>query len=186
MSNEKKTTEEELAYYIEMLKPHKEHLTSSREWNEYKNLYKLPHSQTLIRKFGSWNALKEAVGVNKVFAQNRPIKYDADTIKAILKEHGSHLTTKLQWDQYAKENKLPNYTVLFERLTEEEVFDITGYRKSFNKDSLKDVIKKYYPTTPPTFKEWEALGKAESDAPSASLIVVHFGSWKNMIDYVYE
>lgn len=176
----------ELTHYIELLQNHKEYLTSAREWNEYRKENNLPHSQTLIKKFGSWNAVKESIGTERVNERHRPVKYNKETVINILKEHGRHLTTKLDWDKYAKEHKLPNYTVLFKRLSDEEIYDLTGYRRVFSKELLVQIIKDYYPTTPPTIREWRELAKIEKSAPSASLIIVHFGSWKGMIESIYE
>ncbi|WP_084242343.1 hypothetical protein [Planomicrobium okeanokoites] len=179
-------SKEELQPYIEMLKPHKEFLTSAREWNAYRKDLGLPHSQTLIGKFGSWNAVKESFEDVEVNARHRPIKYDKAKVKAILKEHGEHLTSQAAWNQYANENKLPNYTILFDRLTDEEIYEITKYRRVYTKDIISQIVKEYYPTTPPSFREWNYLAKNETGIPSASLIIVRFGSWKRMIKEVYE
>lgn len=182
----KSVTKEELDPYIKLLEPHKEFITSAREWNAYRKEKELPHSQTLIGKFGSWNAVKEALGITEVNARHRPIKYDKATIERILKEHGRHLTSKLAWDKYAHKKELPNYTVLFERLSDKEIADLTGYRRVYTKDIINQIVKKYYPTTPPTFREWNYLAKNEKDVPSASLIVVRYGSWKSMIEDIYK
>lgn len=186
MENEDKVSKEELKRYIEMLKPHRESLTSAREWNAYSKENGLPHSQTLIGKFGSWNSVKVAAGVSQVNAGHRPVKYDKAKVKEVLKEHGKHLTSKLAWDKYANEQKLPHYTIIFERLTDEEVFELTNYRRTYTKEIISQTVKKYYPATPPTFREWQELAKKEDGIPSASLIIVRFGSWKKMINDVYE
>lgn len=183
MNKEKK--QEDLTPYIELLRPHREHLTSSRKWNDYRLNLGLPHSQTLIRKFGSWNALKETLEIGEVFEPHRPVKYDAAIIREILKEHGKHLTSQVKWNEYAKNNKLPNYTVIFERLSEDQVFELTDYRKTLNKDSVVEMIKKYYPTEPPTSRQWNMLAKEKPNVPSSSSIILMFESWKKMIREVY-
>lgn len=183
MTKEKKNVD--LSHYIEIIKPHQEYLTSNRQWNEYRIGKDLPHSQTLIRKFGSWNAIKEALKLEEVNGAHRPVKYDPDAVKAVLKEHGQHLLTQVKWNEYAKENKLPNYTVIFERLSEDEVFELTGYLKNVDKKSLTKVIRKHYPDKAPTSREWNNLAKTTPHIPSSSTIIVHFGTWKKMIRAVY-
>lgn len=186
MENMDKKTIEELEPYIEMLKPHKEFITSAREWNAYRKENGLPHSQTLIGKFGSWNAVKEAVGISKLNAGHRPIKYDKAMVEHVLKEHGQHLTSKLAWDRYANEHNLPHYTIIFERLSDEEVFELSKYRRIYTKEIISQTVKNYYPGTPPSYREWQHLAKNEDGVPSASLIIVRYGSWKKMIKEVYE
>lgn len=175
-----------LPYYIELLAPHKEQLTSTRKWNNYRTHHDLPHSQTLIRQFGSWNEVKEALDIKEVNERHRPIKYDADKVRAVLKEHGEHLKSMQQWNAHATEHHLPNYAVLFDRLSEDEVFELTGYRKTFNQETLSQVIKKHFPDSAPTIRRWEELANTDSNIPSASLIILHFGSWKKMKRKVYD
>lgn len=170
---------------IERLRPHLENVTSTRDWDEYRKQHDLPHSQTLINKFGSWNRLKEALSM-KQNALHRPVKYTPDVVREILQEHGTALTGQVAWNNYAKENQLPNYKIIFERLSETEVYEITGYIKKYTVDISKKIVLEHFPDKPPTFAEWERLAKVNRNVPSATGLFKQFGSWRNMVSQIYQ
>lgn len=181
MSRKQKFTDEEL---WELATKHKQAMTSVSEWNRYAKTQGLPHSQTMIQRFGSWNEIKEKLEL-EVNHQYRPQKYDRDELLAILKEHKTAYTNIYAWNQYAIKHKLPTHQVFEKYLGLETLELLTELKPVLSKESVKRQIKEYFPERPPTVMQWLNLSK-QSSVVSTSTIIRYFGSWNNMKAHVYR
>lgn len=172
---------------IQLLKPHVGQMTSVRNWNEFSKAEGIPHSQTLIQHFGSWNAVKEVFGV-EAQGQHRPSVYSAEDVRTILKTHGHALQSASKWNKYANDNGLPNYQLLFTKLDDEEISELTGYRKrtKWTKENLGEVILRHFPDAPPSSLEWQMTASANKGLPAFSTIINKFGSWSAMKRQLYR
>ncbi|MDO6657376.1 hypothetical protein [Anaerobacillus sp. 1_MG-2023] len=97
-----KLGEEEL---IQLLKPHKQAMTTVRAWDEYSDTHNLPRSITLIKRFGSWNKTKQLLEISKIRQRE---KYTRNELIHIGKEHINYFSTKRNWEKYASEQHLPS------------------------------------------------------------------------------
>lgn len=88
---------------IRTLQKHKHALTTVKGWDKYAKEHNLPPSVSLIYAFGSWNAVKQALGLP---AQKN--KYSIQELEEIAEQHKEHITGKLAWDEYSKKNHLPS------------------------------------------------------------------------------
>jgi len=88
--------------FIKKLSKYKEHITTAREWDKFRKGKKLPSSNTLIRKFKSWNNLKAALKIGKSFRT-----YTKSELIDLAKANSQHFTTIKDWDIYSKKKALP-------------------------------------------------------------------------------
>lgn len=102
---------------LEKLKLYKEQMSSAQQWNDFKKENAdlgLPHSNTLINYFGSWNNVKELVDDLPVQKQ-----WEMDELKEVLKNHLEGLKgTPLEWEEYKLENPtetLPSSTTIINK-----------------------------------------------------------------------
>lgn len=92
--------------YIHLLTPHKEYLRTMDGWNEYIKLQTgltLPSSETLTKKFKSWNELLSSFGLEKEWSNEEYIQ--------LLAPYKEHLITMASWETYRNINdavKLPD------------------------------------------------------------------------------
>ncbi len=164
--------------YLEMITPHKEHLTSIGHWNEYRKNKDLPHAQTLIKCFGSWNSLKEILSLEQN-NQSRPMKYTDEDLINLLQKYKHKYTSATEWDLFAEEQNIPKHYLFLDRLGAEELQKYTGIVSRWTDDSIRAVILQYFPDRPPTTREWLLLSETEK-VPSKMTIIRHFGSWNAM------
>ena len=180
MSLRSRYSDEEL---LEIAKKHKDFFTSVGKWNTYAKEHGLPHHQTFIQRFGSWNNIKDLLNF-ETNEQHRPYKYEVSELLEILNEHKEAYTGIYAWNQYAKEHQLPTHGV-FERILGIKKLDsITNYTQSASKEDLKKIILSYFPNKPPTVNEWKSISKA-NEVPSFTTVIRRFGSWNLMKVYVY-
>ncbi len=166
-------------------KQHIEQITSTKQWDEYRKNKNLPHSQTFISYFGSWNALKERLGL-PIVERGRGQLYDDARLIEFLKQYKDHFTTNLKWDEFALANNLPRYHVFLQRLGQNEIAKHTGKTYGYSDDVLKQLIKSNFPTIPPTVRAWNRLSETNTDIPNAKTIIRRFGSWKKMKYELYR
>lgn len=167
-----------------ILKKHKDAITSVAAWNRYAKKHKLPHSQTFINRFGSWNEIKKKLNLN-INQQHRPSKYSKEELYEILRKHNNAYKNIYQWNQYAKKHKLPSHDVFVRHLGLKELESIVGV--SFSGYSIENIakqIREHFPHKPPTVDEWKRLSRTKK-LVSESTIISKFGSWNNMKSYVY-
>lgn len=168
---------------MEILFPHKEHLTSVRAWNEYSKEHNLPHSATLINQFGSWNNAKAAFSLEESKPQ-RPVKYSAEGLMEVLETHHAKFTTINDWNTFASNNELPAYQTFERHLGRDIIEEKTGLVLEWNEEKLKKVIKKYFPSKAPTVAQWNEKAK-EYHLPTHMTIVRHYKSWSIMKARIY-
>ncbi|MEK4247858.1 hypothetical protein MKZ20_21480 [Psychrobacillus sp. FSL K6-2684] len=169
-----------------LLQEHKEHLTSTKAWNEYAKQHQLPHSSTLIKNFGSWNLTKEAFSLEQAKA-HRPVKYTSEQLLEILDNYKSKFTNIYDWNMFASENQLPTFQTFERYLGKEFMEEQTGAGGTikWDEDKLKELIKSNFPSKPPTVKEWNLLAK-EKQLPTHMTIIAYFNSWNLMKHRVYH
>lgn len=180
MSRKQKFSDKEL---WEIASKHKEAFTSVEGWNQYAKENGLPHSQTFIQRFGSWNTIKEKLNLD-TNNQHRPVKYQINELNSIIREHKEALTSINSWNQYAQRHNLPSYDVFERHLGAEQIEEITQYKTHLTQNDLKKIILSHFPESPPTVSDWKALSETKR-VPSFSTIIRKFGSWKEMKRKVY-
>lgn len=169
---------------LETINKHSEELTSTSSWDRYRVGKDLPHSQTLISHFGSWNNLKKELNLT-LNKQSRPVIFSDEELYKIIKEHKDHYTSVADWNVYAEQNGLPSHALITDRLEPESIYYKTGIIVRFTHTIIKDLMLKFYPSTPPTMKEWDMLSEREY-LPSSSTVARRFGSWRALINILYQ
>jgi hypothetical protein len=156
---------------------HREQLTSTIKWNTYSKEAGLPHSQTFIKHFGSWNKLKECLSLPELNA-HRPVTYSKDTIKQILEDHGQHYTSNRAWDDYVNDKELPIHQTIINHYSIEEIRELVKVppKGTYTETDLRKAMLTHFPYHSPTIKEWNQLAKNE-DLPNAATYMRRFGSW---------
>ena len=86
---------------LNILKEHKEHITTARNWEHYAKEHSLPSSSSLIKLFGSWNNVKSQLGLTTMK------RYSKKELLDIAKKHSNHFTTYSNWNEYASKHGLP-------------------------------------------------------------------------------
>ncbi|WP_078557224.1 hypothetical protein [Bacillus alkalicellulosilyticus] len=155
---------------IDLLKPHKSHVTTARAWDKYAKENNLPPSITIIKKFDTWNSFKEILNVKKS-EQKEYLGYKKEEVEEILRVHGKNLENRFQWDEYAKEHKLPTYKTLKKHFTWEEILSYAG-------KTLIDIANQHYEVfSTASIKKWDEYAR-EHDLPSASSFIRKYETWK--------
>lgn len=85
---------------IELLIPHKEHLTTVGKWEEYASKHNLPSYYSLRKFFNDWNEIRSALGTEIKG------KYDRNSLIQIGKEHKEHAKTIRMWKDYSANQTL--------------------------------------------------------------------------------
>lgn len=168
---------------IELLQNHKDHLTSMSKWNVYSKEHDLPHSQTIIKYFGTWNKVKEALSLEQQ-GQSRPPEYTDEMLLEYLDRYKEEFTSISEWNTFAKTNQLPSYYT-FTRHLGTEIVEQKTMTMVWDKNKLKRLILSYFPETPPTVTKWMEVANKEK-LPSHMTIVRHFKSWTQMKYEVYR
>lgn len=167
---------------LKIANEHRVHFTSTRKWNEYARKNGLPHHQTFIQRFGSWNDVKEKLGL-QTNNQYRPLKYSKTELLKILSEHSKAYTSINAWNMYAKKHQLPTHGVFERQLGINQLEELTPFNSK--EIDLKELILTYFPIHPPTVTEWKDLSKNIS-VPHYMTIIRKFGSWNLMKNQVYK
>jgi len=178
----KKKSQYDKESLLALLQEHKEHITSMNAWNIYCKEKGLPHSQTIIKHFGSWNLAKSALSLEQL-EQNRPVRYKESELIDLLEQHKDKFSTINDWNAYASKNQLPTYYTFVSHLGKDLVEQKTSL-VSWDKNKLSQLILKYYPDSPPTVNSWRTMEK-QYGLPSHMTIVRHFQSWSLMKSEVY-
>ena len=171
---------------LAIAKQHKKHITSVTKWNDYRKTQKtkgLPHSQTFISRFGSWNAFKEMLSLD-INNQSRPQTFTDVELIDILNEHKDHYTGITEWDNFADQNGLPKHALLLDRLGMDQVYDLTGFTSQWSKEQLERLILMHFPDKPPTQRECNDLSD-QVNLPSYLTVIRRFGSCNSMKHSVY-
>ncbi|QPC47549.1 hypothetical protein [Mangrovibacillus cuniculi] len=169
-------------YLLDTAKKHKEQFTSIAKWNTFAKQNDLPLATTYIKRFGTWNEVKESIG-NSTNKQHRPKEYTDENLHQVINLHKEHFKTINHWNQYAALNNLPPFLTLERRLGRELIEEVL--EKQFVIDDYGKILREVFPSKSPTVQEWTQISQ-EQDLPSTSTIIRHYGSWKKMKKEVYE
>jgi len=175
---------------IHMLQSYKEHTYTVAKWESFRKANKelnLPHSQTFIKVFSSWNNAKEAANLIRLTKSKKP-KHSKSELIDMLKIHGHHFTSTESWNKYAKEHSLPSSTIILRSLDEEDKETyLNRKKKGYSKARLKKLLVTSFPDTTPTANDWETFRKNKNEPlPSQSVFITKFGSWTNALRETYE
>lgn len=123
---------------INQVEPHIKNLTTVRSWNKYAKEHELPSAVTLIHYFGSWNNVKQALGLKTIQGLNK------DELLTIAKKHSKYFTSRREWREYAKANQLPT--------------DITYINVFGSWNKVKDILQmEYVPTQKPIYSREQII-----------------------------
>lgn len=104
---------------------------------------------------------------------------------SILEQHKSNYETIQEWNRYASEHKLPDHEVFERNLGLSNLEEIVGHALTIRKETLKTYMLKYFPSKPPTIKEWTEIANTYK-LPVANTFILHFGSWSKMKAEIYS
>ncbi|MCM3005710.1 hypothetical protein [Priestia koreensis] len=164
---------------LEIAKQHRKYFATRTIWDEYAKKHDLPRMSSYIYRFGSVQKVKDLLEINPNYSQTEAfIELKKEEIRNILKEHGSHIENRTQWDEYAKEHKLPTYKTLVNYFSWEEILKLSGRpkKRKFTKEDLIPIARAH-------LDHFRSVGKwndyaQEHDLPSAMTFIRTFGSWK--------
>lgn len=161
---------------------HRDHLSTKRIWDAYYKEKGLPSSSTFLKVFGTWNNLKDFVGISKGL---RSDQYSKEDIEKILKEHGNNFENRQLWDVYAKENRLPTYKTIKKHFDYDQILKLVNQRKkiNFTKEDLFKIAKEHEIILSSTMKSWDEYA-AENKLPSSHTFLKRFGSWRKAKHYI--
>jgi hypothetical protein len=161
---------------------YKEHMTSTRSWDQFANQLYLPKSSTYIAHFGKWSEVLNKVGVTTKKSGN----YRKDEIKRILQENAKHYNSPKDWDTYAKQHSFPTYKTIRNYLTYNELTQLvkSDIRKKYSEEELIQIARRhmeYFRTQ----KKWNEFAK-QNNLPASTTYTRKFGTWKLAKVKVYE
>ncbi|KZE68000.1 hypothetical protein AWM68_17670 [Fictibacillus phosphorivorans] len=157
---------------------HKEHFCSLLKWDVYARKHGYPVSATYIKAFGSWSNSKKQIGITPEIKKSDT--YSKEDIKSILKQHANNYLNRRQWDEYAKENKLPTYKTLKKHFEYDEILEIVNKKKTFNltKEDLIQIAKDHKDKfVYASVTQWSNYA-ADKELPSSHKFINMFGSWR--------
>lgn len=178
-----RTNEFDKESILAILQQHKEHMTGVSPWNVYSKEKGLPHSQTIIRYFGTWNQAKASLSLEPLKRGGNTL-YTEEELLVYLEKYKDKFTTIYEWDDFAMQNQLPYYYTFTRNLGTDVVEEKTRIMV-WDKEKLKKLIPQYFPDQPPTISKWKNIAK-EHNLPSHMMIIRHFKSWSNMKYELYE
>lgn len=128
---------------IKLLEPHKQKITTTKNWDIYSNNKNLPNSSKLIKKYGTWNNLKKALDLpinNTSFTEQEMYE--------IIMENKDKIRTMKSWDKYAKEKSLPSsrkLLVTFGSWSKVKSFAGTERERKpkYNKERIKNILQEH-------------------------------------------
>jgi len=156
------------------LESHKEHLTTVTKWDEYAKAHSLPPSVTLIKNFGSWNAVKSALNIPTTI-----VSYNEEELKEIAKKHKKYMNSKSVWDAYYKEQGLPSSSTFIKHFGQwSKIKALVGYdtdrpkSDKYKKEDILGVLKKHAKNFQ-NRTQWDEYAK-ENQLPTYKTIKKHF------------
>ncbi|MDQ0273489.1 hypothetical protein [Cytobacillus purgationiresistens] len=181
MSRGQQFSDKELWKIVES---NKNALGSVGGWDVYAKEQKLPRAQTIIKRLGKWNEIKDKLDI-RTYDQNRPLKYTKEELIEILIQHKHFFKNSYQWNVYASEHNLPTFKVFETYLGKVKMEEILEKPLSIGMNEIADMIKTHFPSQPPTYAEWNELAKVQP-VVSTSTIIRYFNGWNNMKARVYR
>lgn len=157
---------------------HKEHFQRKTLWDQYSKEHRLPASGTYINAFGSWKKVKEHIGLGNEKRKND--LYSKEDIKRILTEHAKNFINRKQWDEYAKEKRLPTYKTLKKHFDYDEILSIVKKEKQApltRNDLLRIALEHKEKFLAFSMKKWDIYA-SENHLPLSNTFFKAFGSWQ--------
>lgn len=136
-------------------------------WDEYSKENRLPASATFIKAFGSWQKVKEHIGVST--QKRKSDLYTKEDIKKILIAHGRNYLNRKQWDEYAKEHKLPTYKTIKKHFSYDEILALVQKVPPSSKtknELIKIALVHQSVFLKSSMKKWDEYAK-KNNLPSA-------------------
>ncbi|WP_026801298.1 hypothetical protein [Pontibacillus halophilus] len=163
---------------LRITKPHIQHVTTVKEWDEYARANDLPTSRILGHTFGSWNEFKESLGIPAKSREGSPNKvYDQKKLINIIKEHSDFFTSKSVWNEYARKNQLPVYEVFYyHKFKWKDIQEIAGVPYSAYTDEELLQLANEYKEYLTSREEWDEFAK-ENGYPKSVTFHRRFGGW---------
>jgi len=152
---------------------HKDIISRKHRWDKYSKKHGLPASATFIKAFGSWNELKEEIGI--VDQEYKDDHYTKEEIQYILREHGENYQNRTQWDEYAKEHNLPTYKTIRKYLTYDEIMETIG-KMSKEEELIKIAFEHKDVFLQSSMKKWDEYAR-KNGLPSSYSFYNTFGTW---------
>lgn len=159
---------------IALLTPHKEKLSTAREWNKYARENNLPISDTLIYHFETWNNVKKSLNVDI-----QKGAYTLEELKEIAEKHKEFFKTAAMWLEYSRENNLPSpatFIRAFESWNEVKSFlnlNTPKRKKNLYSKAEIEVILKEHGKNFVNRKQWDEYSK-DNKLPTYKTIKKHF------------
>jgi hypothetical protein len=168
---------------INTLMKHKNFLTTVKQWDVYAKKNGLPLSSTLIKRFDSWNNLKEILGAE---IKRKKRNYTKEDLLEIAKKHNRYFQSKGVWDSYARENDLPSsftfINVFGSWNTIKELIGFEGKQKRkrdiYSKEQLLKILNEHGHQIK-NRKQWDDYAK-EHNLPTYKTLRKHF-SWEEIL-----
>lgn len=169
---------------LSFLEEHKEFLTTVRKWDDYALKANLPSSAFLINKYGSWNALKEKLGIPTSHK-----RYTQDELLEIAKKHYKYFKSKRDWDDYARKEGLPSTSTFIKvfgswngikEILQLEPLERVG-PKGYTKEELIEILAKHGDNFKDSI-QWNEYAK-ENDLPTYKTIRKYL-SYEEIATYV--
>lgn len=158
-------------------KKYKDKFLRKSIWDEFSKENKLPASATFIKEFGSWPKIQEHIKLENKKRKND--LYSKEDIRAVLKKHRKNYINRKQWDEYAKENKLPTYKTIKKHFDYDEVLTIvqnTSSSAMSKAELMKIALKHQEQFLKSSMKKWDKYAN-EKKLPSSYIFFKAFGSW---------
>jgi hypothetical protein len=156
---------------------HKKYFLRKRIWDRYSKEHELPSSSTFIKAFGSWQKVKEHIGLANEKRKND--LYSKEDIKKTLKKHAKNYINRKQWDEYAKEHKLPTYKTIKKHFEYEEILSIVNKIKPTpitKVELIKIALEHQDHFLSSSSRIWDVYA-TENKLPSSNKYLKVFGSW---------
>jgi hypothetical protein len=156
---------------VEIGKKHQEYFHRKLIWDKHSVEHGLPASATYIKRFGSWQKAKEQIGLRNVKRKNDI--YTKEMLEKVLKEHGKNFINRKQWDEYAKEHRIPTWKTIKKHFEYAEILDFAGKGK---KELIRIALQHQEHFLNSSMTKWDEYA-AENDLPSSNKFHKVFGSW---------
>ncbi|MCM3390520.1 hypothetical protein M3649_20765 [Ureibacillus chungkukjangi] len=162
------------------LEPYKDLFTSAKSYNDFysnkQNEIPLPHYQTVIHTFGSWNEFKQAIGLNTQPVGRRET-YSYEQLVDILKEHRTYFTDARTWNAHADKEGLPKFTLMKNRIPLDVIRRYTNYsnRGSYTIEEIVKVVNEHKEVLERGKRAWEEFA-SNNTLPQYKTILKYLGS----------
>ncbi|WP_214483049.1 hypothetical protein [Bacillus sp. SM2101] len=162
----------------DLTEPHRSHITTTKEWDEYAKQNGLPSSRILGNAFGTWNTFKEHMGIPINKHQNYiSRKYTKEQLLSLANEYSQHFTSKAKWNAFAKEHKLPLYEVFhYHKIKWKDIQRLANIPFSEYSDEELLKLSEQYKEHFDTRDSWDVFAE-QHGFPKSQTFHRRFGGW---------